>query len=231
MEQLIPRYAHAYAPGKGVTFVAVGGCFPVPGVGRRQGASPCERWINEAYRFAQTAGYRHVIVGSMWTGYFDPEPGESIGILCFDEGRGCVTSSAPAPYRALIDHAFDRFGAELATLRRAGMDVAVIEPFPQGPEADPRTLYKNAFFHHVAEASAIDRRTFLDRTAFPRGEIERAARTAGVRLIDPSAALCPKDVCPVKQGSKARYIDDSHFRASVVVGPDFAFLDKWVLPQ
>ncbi len=231
MQQLLPRYAHAYPPGQGVSFFTASGCIPLPGVGARQSASICAKWVKAAYKLAEQGGYRHVVIGSMWTGYFIPEPGEPVGPLCFAEGgRGCVTSFDPARYHVMIDRAFDRFSAELSTLRREGLDVTVVEPFPQGPEADPLGLYQKAFFDHDLSAPPIDQARFLDRTAFARQQIVRAAQAAGVRLVDPVASLCPAGYCPVTAQGRALYKDDTHFRASAVTSPRFAFLDRWITP-
>jgi peptidoglycan/LPS O-acetylase OafA/YrhL len=230
MEQIAARYAHGYAAGQGVTFVTQGGCMPVPGVGRRDAASTCAQWVTSAYRFAEHAGYRRVVIGSIWFGYFEPEPGEPIGILCFKAGGSCTTSFDQARYHALIEGAFDRLGVELVKLRRTGAEVSIIEPFPAFREADPGYLYRSEFFHRGLDPRPADRLGLEARTRFVRGLVERAASAAGASVIDPVEALCPGGRCPVVAGGRAMFKDGAHYRASSVLDARFAFLDHVIVP-
>jgi peptidoglycan/LPS O-acetylase OafA/YrhL len=230
MHQFAPRYAHDFPPGQGVTFLTESGCVPLPGVGQRQSAEICRKKVEGSYRWAETAGFKRIVIGSMWTGYFENQPGETIGGSCFMQNGRCVTSYDPARYNAMVDAAFQRFSRELVRLKQTGAQVVVFDPFPYGPEVDPLALYQTAFFSHAVIAPGVARSAFLARSADVRARVEHAAAEAGVPVVDPSLYLCPDGVCPALEDGEPLFMDHLHYRASVVTRPRFAFLDQWLAP-
>ena len=229
-EQIAPRYARAFdgKPSQGITFVTAGGCMPIPGVGLSHRGGGCATWADAAYRLAETAGFRRVVIVSAWTVYFVPEPGAPDGLTCLADDTRCEPD--PPTMAALADAEFARLAAVVFRLRRAGVEVVLMQPTPQGDGADPQGLYRRLFRTHDLAAPPLLRADFEADTALERDRLAKVAAATDASLVEPLDALCPAGACPVEAASHALYKDTWHFRASAMTQPRFAYLDGWLAP-
>ena len=229
-EQIAPRYARAFSgkAGQGITFVTDGGCMPIPGVGLTHRGGGCAAWSDAAYRFAQTAGFHRVAIVSAWAVYFVPELGVPNGITCLASGARCEPD--PPTMAALADSEFARLAAAVVRLRRAGIDVVLMQPMPQGDGADPLWLYRRLLRTHDLAPPPLLRADFERDAAVERAHLAGVAAATGASLVEPLDALCPGGACPVETDGHALYKDAQHFRASAMTQPRFAYLDAWLAP-
>jgi peptidoglycan/LPS O-acetylase OafA/YrhL len=229
-EQVAPRYAHAFdrRPGQGITFVTAGGCMPVVGVGLRHRGDTCAAWADAAFRFAETAGFRRVVIVSAWTVYFDPAPGAPGGVTCLVTANRC--ESEPATMTVLADAEFARLAVGVGRLRRSGTEVVLLQPTPQAARADPLFLYRRLLLTHDPAPPPLPRDEFERAAALVRGRLAKAAAAAGASLVEPLDALCPDGLCPIEASGHTLYKDHWHFRASAMTQPRFAYLDPWLAP-
>ena len=228
-EQIAPRYAHAFdgRPGQGMTFVTAGGCLPIPGVGIRYQGGGCARWSDAAFRFAEHAGFRRVVIVSAWVAYFEPAPGAPLGLACLATAKDCETggmTQALAPTMA-----FERLADEVRALQRRGIEVVLMAPTPQGEVADPQQLYRRRFAGDLS-APVIRRADFERQAVIPENGLDDVHRITGAPLVGPLDALCPEGLCPVMDGSRDLFMDQWHYRASAMTGVRFAYLDPWLAP-
>jgi peptidoglycan/LPS O-acetylase OafA/YrhL len=231
-EQIAPRYAHAFdgRAGEGLTLLTAG-CIPIPGVGVRYQGGGCAKWTTTVYDLAERAGFRRVVILSAWTVYFRPAPGAPMGITCLATAQDCETTPPPPTLAGLADAEFGRLSAEVARLRRRGIEVVLIAPAPRGEAADPYWLYHRQFQTHDASAPPLLRADVERDAGLERGELAKVHLATGAPLVDPLDALCPDGLCPVMEGGRDLYMDRWHFRASAVGGPRFAYLDPWLGPD
>jgi peptidoglycan/LPS O-acetylase OafA/YrhL len=229
-EQIAPRYAHAFdgKTGQGITFVTAGGCMPVPGVGLRHRGGGCAAWADAAFRLAETAAFRRVVIVSAWTVYFDPAPGSPDGISCLASATRCEPD--PPTMASLADAEFVRLAAAVGRLRREGIDVVLMQPTPQGQGADPQGLYRRLLRTHGLALPPLARVDFEREAAPERVRLARVAAATGAPLVEPLDALCPGGACPVEANGRALYKDRWHFRASAMTRSRFAYLDPWLAP-
>jgi hypothetical protein len=228
-EQIAARYRHAFdgRAGEGIAVVAAGGCLPIPGVDIRY-RHGCAAWATDAFKVAEAGGYRRVAIAAAWPLYFRPRPGASRAGACLVATAGC--GAQPAAPRALVAASFDLLAAELARLRRAGIDVVLFAPTPEGPSTDPRWLYRRLLQTHELEAPPL-RRADVERDAWMEREaLTRIAAQTGAHFVDPLDSLCPAGSCPVLEGGHAAFRDRWHYRAMALTGPRFAYLDPWLAP-
>ncbi|HZZ90682.1 MAG TPA: acyltransferase family protein, partial [Caulobacteraceae bacterium] len=188
-EQVAPRYRHAFdgKPGEGITFVAVGGCLPIPGVDIRY-RHGCAAWARHAFHDAETSGFRRVAIISAWPLYFGPRAGASRPGACL-AASGC--SAAQGGPAGLVDASFDLLAAEIVRLRRRGVDVVLFASMPAGVEADPRRLYRRLLRMHELEAPPLPRSGVEQAAGLERAALKRIAGQTGARLVDPLDGLCP----------------------------------------
>ena len=227
-EQVAQRYVHAFdgRPGRGITVVA-GGCMPVPGVGLRYRGDGCARWSEAAFRYAESAGFKRVVIVSAWTVYFVARPGLPEGLACLAEDGRC--QPGPPSIAVLADAEFGRLAAEVVRLRRLGKDVVLMAPMPGGDGVEPLWLYRRLLRTHDP-APPFPRVEFERAAALERARLARVAAATGVTLVEPLDALCPGGLCPVEDGGHALYRDAVHYRASAMTQPRFGYLDPWLAP-
>jgi peptidoglycan/LPS O-acetylase OafA/YrhL len=228
-DQIAPRYAHAFGgpAGQGITF-ATAGCMPAPGVGLRGRGPGCATWADAVFQFAQGAGFRRVVIVSAWTVYFEPAPGAPDGISCLAKAGRCDPD--PPTMAALADAEFARLADAIRRLRRAGIEVVLMQPTPQGQDADPLWLYRRLLHTHDLSPPPLRRADFERDAGFVRDHLANVAAATGAILVDPLDALCPGGACPVEVDVRALYKDSEHFRPWAVTQPSFAYLDAWLAP-
>jgi len=104
----------------------------------------------------------------------------------------------------------DAYAATLRRLAATGADVVALADTPYAPFDVPSCVAERP--RELAEC-AFDRRTGF---RFPpiSARAARAARDAGVRLIDPTPVICPDATCPAVIGDALVYRDDNHLTAT-----------------
>ena len=229
-EQIAQRFVHAFdgQPGRGVTLIA-GGCMPVPGVGLRYRGDGCARWSEAAFRYAEAAGFKRVVIVAAWTVYFTPRPGLTHGLTCLADGGRCEAD--PRNMAALADAEFGRLSAAVLRLRELGKDVVLMDPMPNRDDVDPRALYRRLLRTH-APAPPFPRTEFERAAVMERSRLAKVAAATGATLVEPLDSLCPGGVCPVEdERGRTLYRDTAHYRASAMTQARFAYLDAWLAPS
>jgi peptidoglycan/LPS O-acetylase OafA/YrhL len=231
-QQIIPRYGYLFptATGRGVTFAVQLGCAPLPGVTRARPGYGCEDYLPKVYRLAEEGGYRRVVIMSSWQFYFDAaDDGRPGDVLCFADGVNCHQVADWPTYRRDVDRLFARFTDELKTLRAKGIEVVVVGQYPYSTATDPRDAYREAFADASNPDLSFSRRHFEQWSDFSRSRLKAAAAAGGAEFVDPADYLCGPVVCEANDGARYMFKDQSHYRASVVSGPKFSFLDRYLL--
>lgn len=232
-QQLAPRYAHVFdgKAGLGITFVTEPGCAPIPGFGRRHMGGFCTRWSDAVFRWAQGAGFQRIVIVSSWAVYFAAAPGRPTGDGCLADARDCDPHFPFTSFPALAVAGFDRLVIAIGRLQAQGAQVVLIgEPPLGGDTAAPQALYQRSFWRQDVSPPANPRRELDGQAAVVRDQLARVSRLTGAPLVDPMAWLCPDGLCPVTQAGRGLYLNASHFRASAVRLPMFAYLDPWLAP-
>src|SRR6185312_1499761 len=228
-QEMAPRYVHAFdgQPGQGLTLLTIAGCIPIPGVSGR-GARDCGQAWREAYRYAETAGFRRVAILAGWQLYFDPTDASPLGLAWIDEH---AASAQPRNVGAIADAAYQRLADEVRRLQARGAQVVLIGATPRYAHCDPHWLYARTFRTGQVDVAPQSRAAFEARNADNRRRLAWLARTTGAPLVDPLDSLCVGDACPATENGRPLYKDYGHFRASMMTRPLFAFLDRWLDPE
>ena len=219
-EQLTPRFTHALV-GRGVTFVTLGGCPPIPGIERSTPGMNCRRFTDIAYADAASTPARRVVVTAMWPGY-------GADNLCVGPDGACTRLDESA-FDARLRAAFSRMAARWRALREAGKEVIVVDVPPYGA-GDPAALYAKAIAGKPVANLSRPLADLEAETHEASTMLAEAARAAGVTYVDPAPALCPQGECPIVVGGRTLYKDDAHLRASILKDPRFAIYDRIIAP-
>jgi peptidoglycan/LPS O-acetylase OafA/YrhL len=134
-----------------------------------------------------------VMLSSRWAVYVNERP------------RSLVDRSARggwAPGQAAIESSLEQLAARL---RDEAIPVGIALPVPELRFEAPNCLYRESP-DHCAEPGAAQREYLQPAAQLLR----RVAARYDAALMDPAAALCPADSCPVLVGNKALYLDDDH---------------------
>ena len=227
-EALAPRYVHAFdrKPGDGLTLVTISGCIPVPGVSGR-GSMGCGRLWRTAYRYAETAGFRRVVITAAWPLYFDPTDASPLGLAWIDD----LAAAPPRTLAATADAAYQRLADEVRRLQARGAQVVLIGTTPRSAEGDPHALYAHTFWTGDLGVTPQSRAAFEVSIAADRQRLAWVAGATGAQLVDPLVGLCDGDACPLMQNGRAIFKDHGHYRASMMTSPRFAIFDPWLAPQ
>ena len=229
--QLAARYAHAFnKAGQGLTFRTADGCMPIPGVTLYGRGGGCGAIWDEAYRWAETAGFKRVVITAAWPAYFEPAPGKPSGLTCLERPRGCDEQAQFASTADLARAEFALLARAIRRLQQHGVEVVVLGVTPQAYAGTPRKLYHHTFWTHS-----------LDPPPTPRAEVDAwvspsldrlrwvSAQTGAV-LVDPLDWFCDRQSCAPAENGRTLYKDRGHFRASMMTRPRFAYLDPWLAP-
>ena len=212
---------------QGVTFEVAAGCPPLPGVGRSEaGFTNCRTFLKRAFGRASAEGFQRVVLLSSWDGFFKGEA-EVSSRLCFERESKCVTLATNKAREAMTRQAFGRLASEITRLNEQGIEVVVMLPFPSSSDNDPRRLYK-AMFLGWDRPQTVPVKAALERSGFARRLIMDGLEASGAYLADPTRELCKRG-CPVYENGTILYKDKGHYRASVVRGATFDFLDRYLL--
>ncbi|CAN5213553.1 acyltransferase family protein [soil metagenome] len=233
-QQLAPRLSQLFEsrPG-GVTLVTRGGCPVLPDVSLAAAGNDCAERTRAAFDYAMARPWRRVVIAAFWSGYVEPYPetGALQRKLCFAGPEGCRTPGEDQAYLAQVDAAVDRLEIELQRLKQAGRRTTLVLAVPYDFANDPRKLYAGTFAARSPVgpvAIARDRLTGPQRRL--RDRLVAVARRAGADVVDPRDTMCGV-TCPSTADGRVIYMDNNHIRASMIVRPEFGFLDPYVLDQ
>jgi peptidoglycan/LPS O-acetylase OafA/YrhL len=227
--QLGPRLAAQFAnhPG-GATLITRGGCPALPQVKLKNPGDACDVRNRQAFDFAATQPFRHVVIASFWSGYLEPDGdgGSFQHNFCFVEGDACASPVSDAAYLTRVDAAVDALGRELARLKQAGKEATLVLAVPYDRSNASRRLYAATFAAGQVVMPAATRRDAL--TTVQRRLQDRlvavAART-GTTVVDPRDTMCSGALCQATIGGRTIYADNNHIRATRIHLPQFGFLD------
>jgi hypothetical protein len=184
----------------------------------------------KTFQLAETGAYRRVVIMGSWQSYLDLDmTGRLDPRICFPDAT-CRAFMEKGGVGPAADAAFQRLGNEMTRLRAKGIEVVLIGPFPYAPQTEPREAYRRVF-EGGAPPVSYPRAEFERYTAFSDARLRQAAERSGATYVDPVAAICGPDVCPAVNDGRFLYKERSHYRASQVTAPLFAFLDRYLLAQ
>ena len=234
-QQLTPRVSQLFEnrPG-GVTLVTRGGCPTLPLVNLTTPGNNCADRNRAAFDYALTQPYHHIVIAAFWSGYV--EPAQETGVLqrklCFVTSSGCRTPLDEAGYLAQVDRAVDRLGIELERLKRAGRQITLVLAVPYAFSNDPRRLYAETFLtRRLVAPLGIPRDQMTAPQRRLRDRLIAMAGAAGVDVVDPRDTMCGARTCPSTDDGRVIYMDNNHIRSTMVVRPEFAYLDRDMIPE
>ncbi len=229
-EQVAPRYVRAFEgrSGQGLTFSTIRGCIPIPHVSSR-GSPRCGQGWTAIYRYAETAGFRRIVIIAAWDRYFDKTTSTPHGVTMLDPQFGAATR--PTSTGALASVEFAALARAVRRLQATGAQVVLVGAAPEAGKAAPHWLYHQVFWTHQLIAPPVSRARFERRAELVRGLLSQVSRDTGAPLVEPLDGVCRQDQCQVMDGARTLYKDFGHYRASMMTLPVFAFLDPWLGPQ
>nr|WP_307728049.1 SGNH hydrolase domain-containing protein [Massilia terrae] len=214
VEQYGPFVEQAIANGpdrvRSVVFATAGNCppilhtFPLPKIRYVR----CPATVENGYDYARRPEVEAVVVGGAWYGYFQDRGAG----LQFDDGQ----VQLQFPDKRAQEAAYRTLEASLLQLRQLGKQVYLLLQPPMGSSFDPRNMITGSRFASIRplariEPVRLDR--FLDNNAAVHDRLVQIARATGVELIDPTAFLCQRNLCPVLGPDGAPvYTDTMHMR-------------------
>ncbi|MGV3770916.1 MAG: acyltransferase family protein [Sphingobium phenoxybenzoativorans] len=226
-EQMLPRLAQLSQQNAEITVIRQQGCPPLPTLFWSRRGDHCHRFTEKAFEKVLSDRFDKVIIISAWVHYFDYPGGAKPGALCAMSWRGCRPITSTAAVEAAKDEAFASFSDHIGRLTARGVKVAVVQQTPDPNGVKPHDYYQGTFFGGVPRiAPEIDRAAYLARASNIRNVVAAAARRGGATIIDPVETLCGDRACPVYNDGHYLYTDTHHTRATEVVHPRYAYLDK-----
>jgi hypothetical protein len=195
---------------RSVIFATAGNCPPIPHTFPlpKIKYAYCPTTVENGYDYAQRPEVQAVVVGAAWYGYFQ-ESGDG---LLFDDGR----IHKQFPDKLAKEAAYRTLEQSLMQLKHLGKHVFLLLQPPMGPAFDPRNMITGSRFASIRplahiEPVRLDR--FLAENAAVHDRLTAIARATGVELIDPTAFLCQRNICPVLGADGAPvYTDTMHMR-------------------
>jgi len=191
-----------------VSFATTGNCPPLPGV-QSISRTGCADFIASALRLARDPSVSTVLIAAQWPGYVG-----SPDYTFMLDGRAQPLDANSATLAA----ALEAFGRTLRDLKQQGKQVVVVLNIPAGVSLDPRYVLHRRWTGGVElRTEGLDRAWWTQHAAAILQPLERIAREAGARVIDPVAELCQAARCPaVDDNGDPIYRDAFHLRASFV---------------
>jgi hypothetical protein len=216
MQQYIPRVRELVERGvidperNRIIFESHGGCPPIPDIARDQNPA-CAPFIDKVLPMLDGDMVKTVAFTAWWTTEFTIAE----YYLRSDPSKVLLRDS-----EAVRDRAIGNFAALISHLVNAGKRVFVLLETPSSNVYDPTTMMPTGWHRLLARPQIPENPTRSQMEKFVgkiSDKIQRAAETAGARIIKPMDYLCNKDVCPIfgKDGH-LMYFDYGHLRGSYV---------------
>ncbi len=223
--QLYPRFTDAAAlnDSRSFTFLAAPGCPALLGIERNDGPFNCAPFVEKALDFAETGGYRRVVLISNWSEYFYRFDSP----FCFLDDGSCVANLTPSEISEHLDAVFARTTRRLTALKKSGLELVIISSTPFGRFDVPIELAKRKFFGRPTDdVEFVDRIAFETRIGVIKSRLKAMAETVGATFVDPLPYLCDARRCmTVDPEGVSLFVDTIHYRADAVRSSRFDFLN------
>jgi peptidoglycan/LPS O-acetylase OafA/YrhL len=216
MGQYIPRVRELIAQGtidldhNRIIFDLEAGCPPIPDIARDQNPA-CAKFVDKVLRTLNGEKVKTVALAAWWTTEFT----DAEYYLRSDLSKAVLRDSDAAQDRAL-----EKIAALISHLVGAGKKVFVLLETPSSNIYDPETLMPTGWRRLLARPKIPQSPTRSQMEKFVgkiSDKIQRAAETAGARVIKPLDYLCDSEFCPIadKDGHLI-YYNYGHLRQSYV---------------
>jgi hypothetical protein len=214
-EQFIPRLREIKEWGAIDVFYAPG-CPPFEGIERTSETYKCQRSTNRIQNNLLTEDYDRVVIISAITQYFDA----NAQITCLAPACVLLAHAEPPELESFVASAAE-FWARYA---KTGVDLRFVGPFFRSDKT-ARDLYLEAIAQPevttIPSIPAPDAR----KAQKPISDLsQRIAKDGQMAYVDPLVYQCP-EVCAYYLDGAFVFKDDYHFRASLVTGPLFDWMD------
>ncbi|MCG7575055.1 acyltransferase [Phaeobacter sp. CNT1-3] len=197
------------------------GCPPFDGIERSSETYRCHRTTQHIQQRLLEGNYDRVVIISALAKYLDAREDTT----CL--GKGCVLigDATAAQFEDFVAQA-SKFWTDYTD---SGVDVRLVGPMFSSEET-ARELYLDMINKHGAQSPLPDIPTEDVRAALNQSTalIKRIAEAGYMSFVDPLDYLCTEE-CTHYSDGKFVFKDDDHFRASLVVGPLFDWMDDVLL--
>jgi peptidoglycan/LPS O-acetylase OafA/YrhL len=220
-EQFYPRYEYLRSINKkelnSLLVISRGGCPPIPGVtSSKLQKTDCSKLTKSVEAALTKYQVKNVVFAASWIAYFS-------------EGNQFTYGEAPlVPGKKSYTLAFEQFSKYLSNLKRAGVNIILVQNIPFGTELDPRRMIKrNLSLNSITiESEALDKKQFLDKYQYIYDSIEKLGKQLDIKVINPLNYLCNNQTCPsLEENGKPIYKDIDHVRATYVAEKVY-FMDE-----
>jgi len=201
LEQYSPRIVHLLDRGlahrKSVIFLTSPGCSPIPGSAQINpyAAERCPAFRVEVEKLAADPGIGVIVVGGAWNLYFLDSSSHFAGDVDVESEFAGIA----------------RFLSRVA----ANKKVYFVLDNPSGQQFQPRNFFAGSRLTTLTAKPFQETIPLDDKQAALRDRLAKLATEAGATVIDPVAAICPRDQCRAfTTEGKPIYKDDHHYRAS-----------------
>jgi peptidoglycan/LPS O-acetylase OafA/YrhL len=193
--------------GKGAVFATLGGCMPVPGVGRLD-TPTCLPLMRSTYRYAlENQSVSTVVIGALWANYH------------YESQSFYQQGSVTFPLQQHEEMAYAALEKTIHDLVGSGKKVYVILNIPWSQYLDPRSLFKRSsadFQFSVTTTGGIERKS-LDNIEGVNHQLSLLAERAGATVINPVDHLCNSQRCPLfTDEGQLIYKDSGHLTVRYV---------------
>ena len=230
-----PFYTH-YADGRpdhSFTFLTSGGCPPLPDIGTAAPGTRCQAFFDSAWERAESGDFQKVVISAFWPIYLAPyhRGGDNNHLLCFEDNGNCHIERDPEHYRSRIAAAFQKLATRIRGLQERGIEVILLQTTPYAAFEIPRESVKRAFRGMEPDALLpIPVAETREAAGESRRYLEALAASTGAKLIDPLAAMCDADGCPVAvDGIRPIYRDSNHLTDRAIREGRLDFIDAAIL--
>ena len=195
--------------GRGAIFATVGGCMPVPGVGRSDNEN-CLAFMRSSFAYAeQNPHITTVIIAALWVSYFY-SPGVFQLHLQTQEQIDVATHNEMA--LAILEK-------DIRTLVASGKQVYIIGCLPADRRLDPRQLFSRSageFRLNTAVTNGVARNE-LGNIEIINNQLAAMASQSGAIMINPFDYFCTSSRCPLfSSDGQMIYKDANHLTVNYV---------------
>lgn len=225
-QEWYPRYSGATSGGKtdsAIIFATRAGCMPIATFDRSDPGHKCSAFAERAFALGMTGRFKRVILIAAWDAYIGDPSRPSAVPLCHRGTWSCTIETDRRNFLLTITHDLEM---EMSRLRRAGVSVVLVLPFPVPGFDLPQEMAKQAFLRRPAlGTAALDVSTYMAQNKEVRDVLTRIGQESDASILDPLTFMCDSKACPlVDERGMSLYKDAVHLRPSTARG-QFGFLD------
>lgn len=188
--------------GIGGRFFAATSCPPVLGMSWERGLeSDCRRFYAGVDRWLQERSDLTIVLVGRWSNYLYDRPH-----LVSLDGRSALDRLPPAEREALYR---ERMVSGICRYARHGQ-LHVLAPIPEMPYDVPRTVATDLMLGRERADYGLPREDYDRKHRAAWQALQAAQAACGVRLVDPTQALCDGSLCRAVDAGRPLYFDDDH---------------------